>query len=123
MEYSNASIDNTNLEFTITGSGLMPVVFIHGGIIVDANIPLIIRPILSKRFQLFHYHRRGYADSTHVPDECNVSISKQADDCCELIRRYFVINDGAHILRHSVDGAISLQLACLILRQCAHSHS
>ena len=98
MEYSNASIDNTNLEFTRTGSGLMPVVFIQGGIIADANIPLITQQILSKRFQLFHYHRRGYADSTHVPDECNVSISKQADDCYELIRRYSGINDGAHIL-------------------------
>ncbi len=85
MEYLNASIDNTNLEFTITGSGPMPIVFIHGGFIADANIPLITQPILSKRFQLFHYHRRGYADSTHVPDECNVSISKQADESDDIL--------------------------------------
>ena len=111
MEYSNANINDTRLEFTIAGSGQTPLVFIHGGIIADANIPIILQPIISKRFQLFHYHRRGYARSTHIPDDCSVSISKQADDCFQLIRRYFCIKGGAHILGHSVGGAIALQLA------------
>ncbi|HEY7572046.1 MAG TPA: alpha/beta hydrolase [Nitrososphaeraceae archaeon] len=111
MEYSTTNINDTRLEFTIVGSGQTPLVLIHGGIIADANIPIINQLFVSKRFRLFHYHRRGYAGSTHIPTDCSVSISKQADDCFQLIRRYFCIKGGAHILGHSVGGAIALQLA------------
>ena len=40
------------------------IVLIHGGIIADANIPLVtFSDILTKIYNILHYHRRGYGKS------------------------------------------------------------
>jgi pimeloyl-ACP methyl ester carboxylesterase len=62
---------------------------------------------LIKKYQMIHYHRRGYAGSTN--NKTHVSISKQANVCLKLMQ-YLGIDRG-HIVGHSIGGTIALQLA------------
>jgi hypothetical protein len=40
------------------------IVLIHGGIIADSNIPLVpFFDILTKSYNILHYHRSGYGKS------------------------------------------------------------
>ena len=40
------------------------IILIHGGIMADANIPLVtFSDILTKNYNILHYHRRGYGKS------------------------------------------------------------
>ena len=40
------------------------IVLIHGGIIADANIPMVtFSDILTKIYNILHYHLRGYGKS------------------------------------------------------------
>jgi pimeloyl-ACP methyl ester carboxylesterase len=79
----------------------------HGSHIADAFAPLLLEPVLTERYQLALYHRRGFAGSTHPNGP--LSIAQQAADC-----RAFMGQVGlqcAHIVGHSYGGAIALQLA------------
>jgi pimeloyl-ACP methyl ester carboxylesterase len=79
----------------------------HGSHIADAFAPLLLEPVLTERYQLALYHRRGFAGSTHPNGP--LSIAQQAADC-----RAFMGHVGlqcAHIVGHSYGGAIALQLA------------
>ena len=75
--------------------------------IADAFAPLLVEPVLTERYQLILYHRRGFAGSTH-PDG-PLSIAQQAADCRAFMRHLGV--PCAHIVGHSYGGAIALQLA------------
>ena len=101
-----ANINGIGLEFKIKGAG-EPVILIHGAIIADANYPLMMQLDLIKKYQMIHYHRRGYAGSTN--NKTHVSISEQANDCLKLMQ-YLGIDRG-HIVGHSIGGTIALQLA------------
>lgn len=67
----------------------------------------MLEPVLTQRYQLIRYHRRGFAGSSH-PDS-QLSIVQQAADCRALMRHLDL--QRAHIVGHSYGGAIALQLA------------
>ena len=68
-------LDNSELEYSIfqsvnKESGINingtknNIVLIHGGIIADANIPLVtFSDTLTKSYNVLHYHRCGYGKS------------------------------------------------------------
>jgi pimeloyl-ACP methyl ester carboxylesterase len=99
-------IAGRELEYEVRGAG-QPVVLVHGVLIADAFAPLLVEPLLTARYQLILYHRRGYAGSTHPGGQ--LSIVEQAADCRALMRELGV--QCAHIVGHSYGGAIALQLA------------
>ena len=101
-----ANINETQLEFEVRGSG-EPVMLMHPGILADAFAPMLAESVLTDRYLLINYHRRGYAGSTR-PDG-SVSIAQQAEDCRALIKHLGV--ERAHVVGHSFGGTIALQLA------------
>lgn len=101
-----AKIDGGELEFEVRGSG-EPVVMLHPGIVADAFAPLLAEEVLTDRYLLINYHRRGYAGSTR-PDG-PMSVARQAEDCRALMRRLGV--ERAHLVGHSFGGTVALQLA------------
>jgi pimeloyl-ACP methyl ester carboxylesterase len=102
---NRAQIGGSELEYEVRGAG-EPVVLVHGSHIADAFAPLLGEPVLTERYQLILYHRRGFAGSTH-PDG-PLSIVQQAADCRAFMRHLGV--PCAHIIGHSYGGAIALQL-------------
>jgi pimeloyl-ACP methyl ester carboxylesterase len=105
IEMEKSVVNEVELEYSILGKKEEePIIFIHGGIIADANIPLFSEPSL-KNHRLIHYRRRGYAGSSK--DNLRISISEQALDCKNLLD-YLEINH-VHIVGHSVGGTIALQ--------------
>jgi pimeloyl-ACP methyl ester carboxylesterase len=103
---NRARIDGRELEYEVRGAG-EPVVLVHGSHIADAFAPLLAEPVLTERYRLILYHRRGFAGSTH-PDG-PLSIAQQAADCRALMQHLGV--PCAHVVGHSYGGAIALQLA------------
>jgi len=101
-----SSIDPTGLEFDVVGNG-EPVIFIHGVLIADFFRPLLSEPGLADRYRLCLYYRRGYAGS--VQSSQRTSIAGEAADCRALMQSLGL--QRAHIVGHSLGGAIALQLA------------
>jgi pimeloyl-ACP methyl ester carboxylesterase len=107
MKMEKLVADKVEFEYCISGKKEgETIMFIHGGIIADANIPLLLEPALRK-CRLVHYHRRGYAGSSKY--RTGISISDQALDCKNILD-YLGINH-VHIVGHSVGGTIALQFA------------
>ena len=102
-----ARVNGAELEFEVRGSGAIPVVFIHGGIVADAFVPLFGEPALTERYRLIHYHRRGYGGSERPAGPA--SIPQQAEDCLALMRLLGI--ERAHVVGYSFGGLIALQLA------------
>lgn len=105
MEYLH--IDGIVIEYLVQGSG-EPVLLIPPSVTADGlGRPLLARPELASRYQLIHYHRRGYMGSTlgSVP----LTAVRQAADAAALLRHLEV--ETAHIAGHSFGGLIALQLA------------
>ncbi|HEU5120395.1 MAG TPA: alpha/beta hydrolase [Candidatus Nitrosocosmicus sp.] len=65
------------------------------------------QPVLSEKYRLINYHRRGYMGSSH--NVSDVSIKQQADDSKELLRTLNI--DRAHVIGYSNAGLIALQFA------------
>jgi pimeloyl-ACP methyl ester carboxylesterase len=63
--------------------------------------------VLGDRYQLIHYHRRGWVGSTHSPPP--VSIADHAADAAALLDHLGVAR--AHVAGHSSGGAVAAQLA------------
>ena len=101
-----AMVDGLTLEYEEEGSG-ESVAFIHGAFIADTFRPLLTEPGLGGRYRLISYHRRGYAGSSRTPDP--VGVARQAADCRALLEYLDV--GRAHVVGHSLGGAIALQLA------------
>lgn len=101
-----AQVAGRELEYEVRGAG-EPVVLVHGALVADAFAPLLGEPVLTERYQLILYHRRGYAGSTHSDNP--LSIVQQAEDCRALMQHLGV--ERARIVGHSYGGAIALQLA------------
>lgn len=101
-----AKVRDVELEYEVRGSG-EPVVLLHGGLLADENAPLAKEPALTDRYRVINYHRRGFAGSTRPQGKA--TIQDQAADCRELMRVLGV--DRAHIVGHSLGGAIGFQVA------------
>ena len=80
---------------------------IHGSHVADAFAPLMGERVLTDRFTLIRYYRRGFAGSSR--HNGILSISGQAADCLGLLRQLDV--QRAHLVGHSYGGVIALQLA------------
>lgn len=104
-----ANIQGVNLEYIVEGSGEQPVMFIHGSMIADANAPLTKQQILTDRYRLVSYHRRGFAGSETYKTDLPPTISQQASEC-HVLMDYLQVRS-AHIVGHSHGGVIALQLA------------
>ena len=85
-----------------------PMLLIHGAHIADALRPLVAEPAL-ERFQRIRYHRRGLGGSTYPVDAGPTSVPVQAEDAVGLLDHLGV--DRAHLVGHSLGGAIALELA------------
>ena len=84
------------------------MLFIHGAHIAAALRPLVAEPAL-ERFQRIRYHRRGLGGSTRPVGTEPTSVAVQAEDAVGLLDHLGV--DRAHVIGHSLGGAIALELA------------
>jgi pimeloyl-ACP methyl ester carboxylesterase len=103
---SRVVLDDFTLAYERTGAG-SPIVFIHGALIADAFRPLLAESALTSKHQLFIYHRRGYAGSTHAGGP--ITVAQHAADCRALLKHLGI--ERAHVVGHSYGGAVALQLA------------
>ncbi|MGE0228782.1 MAG: alpha/beta fold hydrolase [Dehalococcoidia bacterium] len=101
-----AAVDEgVTLEYDTVGSG-EPIVCIHGAFIANSFTQLLVEPRLAG-YQRITYRRRGYGGSSLGP--MPGSIERQAADCRRLLDQLRL--ERAHIVGHSLGGAIALQLA------------
>src|SRR5918996_2058092 len=85
------------------------IVLIHGGIIADANIPLVtFSDIFTKNYNILHYHRTGYGKSINKRNN-SASIFQHVEDCKKIMDLLNIKK--AHMVGHSIGGTIALQLA------------
>lgn len=101
----SAKVNGVELEYEVVGSG-EPVLFISP-VLADGFLPLLSEPALADRYQLIHYHRRGWVGSTHTPPP--VGIATHAADAAALLEHLGV--PCAHVAGHSSGGAVAAQLA------------
>ncbi len=100
-------IDDAQLEYEVRGSG-EPVLLIHLSVVADGlAYPLFTQPEIAAKYQLIHFHRRGYGGSTL--GTAPLTVSREARDAAALLRRLNI--QRAHIVGHSFGGQIALQLA------------
>ena len=100
-----AKVGSVELEYELQGSG-EPLLLIHGAHIADAMRPLRGQDVLD-RFELIHYHRRGFAGSSRPPGPTRTT--DQADDAVGLLDHLAL--EQAHIVAHSYGAVIALELA------------
>jgi pimeloyl-ACP methyl ester carboxylesterase len=84
------------------------MLLIHGAHLADALQPLVAEPAL-ERLQRIRYQRRGLGGSTRPVDAGPTSVAEQANDAIGLLDHLGV--DRAHLVGHSLGGAIALELA------------
>src|SRR5215211_4940450 len=90
-------LDTAELEYNIfqsinkeyrTGDNQIEnnIVLIHGGIIANANIPLVtFSDILTKNYNILHYHRRGYGKSINKKMIISVYYNMQ-----KIVEKYWI---------------------------------
>ncbi len=99
--------DGAVIEYQVYGNG-EPVLLIHPSLVADGLVrPLLARPELASRYQLVHYHRRGWMGSTLGSEP--LTIARQASDAAILLRHLGVST--CHVAGHSIGGITALQLA------------
>jgi pimeloyl-ACP methyl ester carboxylesterase len=101
---NRAHVNDVELAYEVRGVG-EPVLLIHGAHIANAMTPLLDEPAL-EGFQLIHYHRRGYADSSRPAGQS--SIETHADDAASLLNHLGIVN--AHVVGHSSGAVVALEL-------------
>lgn len=100
-------VDGAVIEYQVQGNG-EPVLLIPPAATIDGlGLPLLAQPQLASRYQLIHYHRRGYMGSTMGQESFTIALA--ASDAAALLRHLQV--NSAHIAGHSIGGLIALQLA------------
>jgi benzoate-CoA ligase family protein len=102
-----ATIDaGVDLEYELRGHG-DPVLLIHGSHIARSYLALAGQRVLTERYTLIRYHRRGHLGSS--PPRGPVSVADQAADARALLDHLGV--GQAHVVGHSSGGSIALQFA------------
>ena len=103
----HVKLNGVELEYEVVGSG-EPMLLIHGAHIADALQPLVTEPAL-ERFQRIRYHRRGLGGNTYPVEAGPTSVPVQAKDAVGLLDHLGA--DRAHLVGHSLGGAIALEVA------------
>jgi len=99
--------DGAVIEYQVQGKG-EPVLLVPLSLVADGlGCPLLERPELATRYQLIHYHRRGYLGSTRGSEP--LTAARQAGDAAALLKHLGVSR--AHVAGHSFGALIALQLA------------
>lgn len=102
----NPSVGGVELEYWVKGEG-EPVVFLHGGVLMDWCGPLADALSKTGNYRLVSYHRPGYGRST-MPLQ-PITMAGQAE-CCLALMRHLRIGS-AHLVGHSIGACIALQVA------------
>lgn len=89
------------------GDGDEALLLIHGAITIDGCRPLLAQSILTERYRVIHYYRRGYGGS--AAPRAGFRIADQAEDARVVLDALGVPR--AHVLGHSIGAVIALQLA------------
>jgi pimeloyl-ACP methyl ester carboxylesterase len=101
-----ARVNGVELEYTVAGRG-EPVVFLHGGLLADENVPIAKEPALTGHYRTINYHRRGFAGSEKPAGRAQ--IQDQVADCKALLEHLGI--EKAHLIGHSLGGVIAMQMA------------
>src|SRR5581483_7493666 len=101
-----ARVNGVELEYELKGSG-EPVLLIHGSHICRSFLVLFAQPVLTERYTLIRYHRRGFLGSS--PATGAVSVKDQAADARALLEHLQMPR--AHVVGHSYGASIALQLS------------
>ena len=101
----SVKVNDIELEYEVVGAG-EPVLLISP-VLADGFLPLLSELKLADRYQLIHYHKRGWVGSTHTPPP--VSIADHAADAAALLDHLGVRR--AHVAGHSSGAAVAAQLA------------
>ena len=100
-------VDRAVIEYEVQGKG-EPVLLIPLSLVADGlGRPLLAQPEFASRYQIIHYHRRGYMGSTVGSEPLTAAV--QAADAASLLRHLGV--KAAHIAGNSFGAMIALQLA------------
>jgi pimeloyl-ACP methyl ester carboxylesterase len=100
------AVSGVELEYWVKGAG-EPVVFLHGGVLMDWFGPLADELSAKGDYQLISYHRPGYGNST-LPSQ-PISLGGQAECCIALMRHLGLVS--GHLVGHSIGACIALQAA------------
>jgi pimeloyl-ACP methyl ester carboxylesterase len=100
------TLNGAEIEYEVRGSG-DPLLLIHGSILADAFLPLLIEPEIANRYRVLNYHRRGFAGSDRVKSP--FLICQQAADCRALLEHLKIPR--AHVAGHSYGAVTALQMA------------
>jgi pimeloyl-ACP methyl ester carboxylesterase len=106
MSMRKVPVTGAELDVDVRGEG-EAVVFLHGVGLCDSFLPLVDEPVLSEEYRTIRYRRRGYGGNSMTSEP--LSITQQAEDCLAVLEALGV--DRAHVVGHSYDGCIALQLA------------
>lgn len=104
-EMQLTEVNGVELEIWDSGSG-EPVVFVHGGM-GDECFAVLAEPVLTNRYRLIHYHRRGWGNSERL--EAPLTLAQQAADCRAVMHHLGL--ERAHLVGQSYGGVILLQKA------------
>lgn len=97
-------VDDAKIEYEVQGKG-EPVLLIPLSLIID-GLAHPLQPELKSRFQLIHYHRRGWMASSR--GQAPLTIPRMAADAAALLRHLEIKR--AHVVGHSIGGLVALQL-------------
>jgi pimeloyl-ACP methyl ester carboxylesterase len=101
-----ANINGTELAYEVRGQG-EPVLLMHCGFVAEGFAPLLNEAVLTGRYRLIDYQRRGYGASARATGP--MSVSAQAADARALLQHLNI--ERAHVVGHSYGGVVALQLA------------
>jgi len=100
------TVNGAEIEYELRGTG-DPLLLIHGSILADAFLPLVIEPEIEDHYRVIYYHRRGFAGSDRAKNP--FLIPQQAADCRALLEHLNIPR--AHVAGHSYGAVTALQMA------------
>ncbi len=109
VQEQNATIDNFNIHYLVSGSG-DPVVLIHGWLCWGGNFDSII-PTLSENHTVYAPDLLGHGLSSKSPDDMDYMTDRQADIIVKFIKT--VIGKPVYLIGHSMGGEISAKVTLL----------
>jgi pimeloyl-ACP methyl ester carboxylesterase len=101
-----ADVNGLHMYYEITGEG-SPLVLLHGGIMtIDLNFATLI-PTLAEKHTVIGVELQGHGRTADIDRE--ISPATSASDVVGLLDHLGI--DRAHVLGHSMGGAVTLELA------------